>query len=134
VRYISRAYPIAWAVPLANWARITPYLVSHRRYRHALLEQMIMVFLNGDEALDSVLAHFQQHDETTVQAALFQLLADGWVISPDLAVVATGWRHTVSPLAGWACELMSRHALPLLRATGVALLAHVSNARAASMC
>ncbi|WP_426149147.1 hypothetical protein [Polaromonas sp. DSR2-3-2] len=86
VRYISRADLIAWAVPLANWARITPYLVSHRRYRDALLEQKIMVFLNGDEALDSVLAHFQQHDETTVQAALFQLLADGRVISPDLAV------------------------------------------------
>lgn len=48
--------------------------------------QKIMVFLNGDESLDSVLAHFQHPDETIVQAALFQLLADGWVISPDLAV------------------------------------------------
>ncbi len=85
VRYISRADLIAWAVPLANWARITPYLVSHRRYRDALLEQKIMAFLNADESLESVLAHFHQRDETTVQAALFQLLAEGRVISPDLA-------------------------------------------------
>ena len=86
VRCISRADLIAWAVPLANWARITPYLVSHRRYRDALLEQKIMVFLKEEESLDSVLAHFRQRDATTVQAALFQLLADGRVISPDLAV------------------------------------------------
>ena len=85
VRYISRADLIAWAVPLANWARITPYLVSHRRYRDALLEQQIMAFLNEDESLDTVLAHFPQRDETTVQAALFQLLAEGRVISVDLA-------------------------------------------------
>jgi hypothetical protein len=85
VRYISRADLIAWAIPLANWARITPYLVSHRRYRDALLEQQIMAFLNQDESVNSVLAHFSERDETTVQAALFQLLAEGRVISPDLA-------------------------------------------------
>ena len=86
VRYISRADLIAWAVPLANWARIMPYLVSHRRYRDALLEQKRMALINDDESLDSVLAYFRQCDETTVQAALFQLLAEGRVISPDLAV------------------------------------------------
>jgi len=85
VRYISRADLIAWAVPLANWAHITAYLVSHRRYRDALLEQQIMAFLIQDESLDRVLAHFSERDETTVQAALFQLLAEGRVISPDLA-------------------------------------------------
>jgi hypothetical protein len=86
VRHICRADLIAWAIPIANWARITPYLVSHRRYRDALLEQQIMAFLNQDESVDSVLAHFPQRDETTVQAALFQLLADGRVTSPDLAI------------------------------------------------
>lgn len=85
VRYISRADLIAWTVPLANWARITPYLVSHRRYRDALLEQQIMAFLNEDESLDTVLAHFPKRDEATVQAALFQLLAEGRVVSADLA-------------------------------------------------
>jgi hypothetical protein len=86
VRHIKRADLIAWAIPIANWARIIPYLVSHRRYRNALLEQQIMVFLNQDESVDSVLAHFTQRDQTTVQAALFQLLAEGRVVSPDLAI------------------------------------------------
>ncbi|MBG6078201.1 hypothetical protein [Polaromonas sp. CG_9.11] len=86
VRYINRADLIGWAVPIGNWARIIPYLVSHRRYRDTLLEQQIMVFLNEDESVDSVLAHFPQRDGTTVQAALFQLLAEGRITSPDLAI------------------------------------------------
>ena len=45
-----------------------------------------MAFLIEDESVDAVLAHFPQRDETTVQAALFQLLAEGRVTSPDLAI------------------------------------------------
>lgn len=86
VRYINRADLIGWAIPIANWARIIPYLVSHRRYRDALLEQQIMVYLIQDESVDAVLAYFPQRDQTTVQAALFQLLAEGRVVSPDLAI------------------------------------------------
>ena len=84
VRYINRADLISRAVPISNWARIIPYLISHRRYWDALLEQQIMAFLNQDESLDAVLTKFAQDDETKVQAALFQLLADGRVTSPDL--------------------------------------------------
>lgn len=86
VRYVNRADLIGWAEPIGNWARIIPYLVSHRRYRDTLLEQQIMAFLIEDESVDSVLAHFPQRDGTTVQAALFQLLAEGRVTSPDLAI------------------------------------------------
>lgn len=86
VRYINRADLIGWAEPIGNWARIIPYLVSHRRYRDTLLEQQIMAFLNEDESVDAVLAHFPQRDATTAQAALFQLLAEGRVTSPDLAI------------------------------------------------
>lgn len=85
-RYINRADLIGWAEPIGNWARIIPFLVSHRRYRDTLLEQQIMAFLIEDESVDSVLAHFPLRDETTVQAALFQLLAEGRVTSPDLAI------------------------------------------------
>lgn len=85
VRYINRADLLSWATPISNWARILPFLVSHRRYRDKLLEQYIMSYLNRDESLDAVVGCFHQRDETTVQAALFQLLAEGRVISPDLA-------------------------------------------------
>lgn len=86
VRYINRTDLIGWAEPIGNWARIIPYLVSHRRYRDTLLEQQIMAFLNEDESVDAVLAYFGHRDGTTVQAALFQLLAEGRVTSPDLAI------------------------------------------------
>ena len=90
VRYINRADLIGWAIPISNWARIIPYLVSHRRYRDALLEQQIMAFLTKDESVKSVLEKFTLRDETTVQAALFQLLADGRVTSSDLATEPMG--------------------------------------------
>lgn len=86
VRYLSRADLIAWEIPIANWARIVPYLVSHRRYKDALLEQQIMAFLKDDESLDAVVTNFDERDEATVQASVFQLLAQGRVISPDLAL------------------------------------------------
>lgn len=85
VRYINRADLLAWSIPIANWARITPYLVSHKRYKDMLLEQSIVAFLNQFEPLDTLLERFAQRDETTVQAALFSLLAEGRVVSPDLA-------------------------------------------------
>lgn len=90
VRYINRADLIGWAEPIGNWARIIPYLVSHRRYRDALLEQQIMAYLIEDESVDAVLAHFPQRDGTTVLAALFQLLAQGRITSADLAIEPLG--------------------------------------------
>ena len=50
VRYINRADLLSWATPISNWARILPFMVSHRRYRDKLLEQYIMSYLNQDEA------------------------------------------------------------------------------------
>lgn len=90
VRYLSRADLIAWEIPIANWARIVPYLVSHRRYKDALLEQQIMAFLKDEESLDAVVTNFDERDEATVQASVFQLLAQGRVISPDLALRPLG--------------------------------------------
>ncbi len=49
-----------------------------------------MAFLIQDESVDAVLKKFAQCDETTVQAALFQLLADGRVTCPDLAIEPMG--------------------------------------------
>jgi hypothetical protein len=90
VRYLSRADLIAWEIPIANWARIVPYLVSHRRYKDALLEQQIMAFLKDDQSLDAVVTHFDERDEATLQASVFQLLGQGRVISPELALRPLG--------------------------------------------
>jgi len=87
VRYINRADLLAWAIPIANWARITPYLVSHRRYPDRQLAQSIEAFLDQPASLDAIHKGFAQRDATTVEAALFSLLAAGRVLSPDLARV-----------------------------------------------
>mgnify|MGYP000293312828 CR=1 FL=1 len=87
VRYITHADLLSWAIPIANWARITPYLVSHRRHQDRLLVQSIETFLGQPATLDAVLKHFAQRDTTTVEAALFSLLAAVRVLSPDLARV-----------------------------------------------
>jgi hypothetical protein len=85
VRHISHADLLAWEIPISNWARITPYLVSHRLYRDALLEQSIEDFLGDAASMQAVLQCFTQRDETTVQAAIFALLAAGRIVSPDIA-------------------------------------------------
>jgi hypothetical protein len=85
VRYITRADLLAWSIPIANWARITPYLVSHRLYQDRQLAQSIETFLDKPASIDAILKSFAQRDTTTVEAALFFLLATGRVLSPDLA-------------------------------------------------
>lgn len=86
VRLVRQEELQAWSVPIANWSRIVPYLVSHRRYRDPLLEQSIVVFLGRTSTLDAVLERFAANDATSVEASLFALVAGGRVESPDLAV------------------------------------------------
>ncbi|MDR6861315.1 hypothetical protein [Variovorax guangxiensis] len=86
VRLVRQEDLKAWSVPIANWSRIVPYLVSHRRFRDALLEQSIVVYLGHPRTLDAVLERFAANDATSVEASLFALVAGGRVESPDLAV------------------------------------------------
>ncbi|MDM0116814.1 hypothetical protein QTI66_32295 [Variovorax sp. J22R133] len=86
VRLVRQEDLQAWSVPIANWSRIVPYLVSHRRFRDPLLEQSIVVYLGQPRTLDAVLEQFATNDATSVEASLFALVAGGRVESPDLAV------------------------------------------------
>ena len=86
VRVVHQQDLQAWSVPIANWSRIVPYLVSHRRFRDPLLEQSIAVFLGQPRTLDAVLQRFAASDAASVEASLFALVAGGRVQSPDLAV------------------------------------------------
>lgn len=88
VRAVRQGDLQAWSVPIANWSRIVPYLVSHRRFRDPLLEQSIAVFLGQSRTLDEVMRRFETSDATGVQASLFALVAAGRVESPDLAFKA----------------------------------------------
>jgi len=90
VRVVRQTDLQAWSVPIGNWSRIIPYLVSHRRFRDPLLEQSIVVYLGEPRTMDAVLERFATSDPTSVEAALFALLAGGRVVSPDLAVSPLG--------------------------------------------
>lgn len=91
VRVVAQVDLTAWAVPISNWARILPYLVSHRRFRDPLLEQSIVVYLGKSRALDDILARFAGHDAAAVEAAVYAVLAGGRIRCPELAT---------SPLTG----------------------------------
>lgn len=86
VRVIHQSELQAWRVPIANWSRIVPYLVSYRRFRTPVLEQAIVVYLNEPRALDAIVERFSEYDQASVEASLFALLASGRVVSPDIAV------------------------------------------------
>ena len=85
MRLISPEIIASWEVPVANWAQIVPVLVSYRRYRKPLLEQLIVVQLVQYTALDDLINHFGHDGPDEVAASLYWLLALGRVRSPDLA-------------------------------------------------
>jgi hypothetical protein len=91
LRLIPRHSLRAWSTPVANWAQLVPYLVTWRRFADPLLAQSIVVFLGQFRTLDEVLERFADHDRAMAEAALYSLVANGRVLSPDLAT---------SPLSG----------------------------------
>ncbi len=92
LRLIPRRSLRTWSTPVANWAQLIPYLVTWRRFADPLLAQSIVVYLDQPRTLDDVLERFtDQHDRAMTEAALYSLVANGRVVSPDLAT---------SPLSG----------------------------------
>lgn len=90
LRRIARADLLGWSTPVSNWARIIPYLVTWRRFPDAVLAQSIIVYLGRTHTLDDIVAHFADHDLPMVEAALYSVVADGRVLSPDLVTSPLG--------------------------------------------
>ena len=87
VRLIRRHSLLTWSTPIANWAQLVPYLVTWRRFSDPLLAQSIVVYLGQLRTLDDVLARFNEHDSAMAEAALYSLVANGRVVSPDLSTL-----------------------------------------------
>jgi hypothetical protein len=85
IRYLAEETLISWDVPIANWERIIPHIVAGRRHRNALLEQQIIVLLADFTSLERIKEVFGHHDQAAVLAGLFTLLANGKILSPELA-------------------------------------------------
>ena len=91
IRHVTQTDLGGWTTPVANWARIVPYLVVWRRFSDVVLAQAIAVYLERSHTMDEIMAHFADHDPPMVEAALYSLVANGRLLSPDLAA---------SPLSG----------------------------------
>jgi hypothetical protein len=84
VQVLRRADLMAFARRIENWSQILPYRVSFARYPDGRLQKDILKRLEKPHRLERLEAAFQPLDVGSVRAALFELLAAGKVIAPDL--------------------------------------------------
>jgi hypothetical protein len=84
LRILRRADLMALDRRIHNWSQILPYRVSFARYPNGRLQKDIFNRLEKPHRLERLEAAFHPLDVATVRAALFELLATGKIIAPDL--------------------------------------------------
>jgi hypothetical protein len=84
VQIVRRADLLAFDRRIDNWSQILPYRVSFTRYPDGRLQKDIFDRLEKPHRLESLEAAFHPLDVASVRAALFELLAAGKIIAPDL--------------------------------------------------
>jgi hypothetical protein len=84
VRIVRRADLMAFDRRIDNWSQILPYRVSFARYPDGRMQKEIFERLEKPHRLERLEAAFHPLDVATVRAALFELLATGKILAPDL--------------------------------------------------
>lgn len=84
VQVMRRADLMAFERRIENWAQIVPYRISFARYPDGRLRKDIFDRLEKPHRLERLEASFHPLDVASVRAALFELLATGKVIAPEL--------------------------------------------------
>jgi hypothetical protein len=84
VQVLRRADLMAFDRRIDNWSQILPYRVSFVRYPDDRLQKEIFERLGKPHRLERLEAAFHPLDVATVRAALFELLATGKILAPDL--------------------------------------------------
>ncbi len=84
VQIMRRADLMAFDRRIDNWSQILPYRVSFARYPDGRLQKDIFDRLEKPHRLERLEAAFHPLDVAPVRAALFELLATGKIIAPDL--------------------------------------------------
>jgi hypothetical protein len=84
VQILRRADLMAFDRRIENWSQILPYRVSFARYSDGRLQKEIFERLEKPHQLERLEAAFHPLDVATVRASLFELLATGKIIAPDL--------------------------------------------------
>jgi hypothetical protein len=90
LRILPRADLIAFAMRSQNWAQIVPYRISFMRHADRPLQKDILARLAKPHRLERIEADFHPLDITVVRAALFELLAEGSVVAPELDFTPLG--------------------------------------------
>jgi hypothetical protein len=90
IRIISRADIVAMSMRIQNWAQIISYRVTFGGLVDRRLRSDILARLEKPLRLERIEATFHPIDVDVVRASLFELLAAGDVVSPDIDVTALG--------------------------------------------
>jgi hypothetical protein len=90
VQVMRRADLMAFDRRIENWSQILPYRVSFARYPDVRLQKDIFDRLEKPHRLERLEAAFHPLDVASVRAALFELLATGKIIAPELDSKALG--------------------------------------------
>jgi hypothetical protein len=91
VRIVHRADMIAVEMRVKNWSQILPYLISFMREASRRLQDDIFNRVEKPRRLAHLEAAFQPIDVSLVRASLFELVAKGRVVAPDIDSVPLGW-------------------------------------------
>ena len=90
LRVLRRADTIAFAMRIENWAQIVPYRISFIRHTDRRLQKDIFARLEKPHRLERIEAAFHPIDISVVRAALFDLLAEGKVVAPEIDFTRLG--------------------------------------------
>jgi hypothetical protein len=80
----QRADMLALTMRIQNWSKIVPYRVCSVRFADPRLQREILTRLEKPHRLERLEAAFHPLDVNAVRSALFDLLAAGKVIAPDI--------------------------------------------------
>jgi hypothetical protein len=90
LRVLRRPDMIAFAMRIQNWAQILPYLISFVRHSDRRLQKDIFARLEKPHRLERIETEFHPVDISVVRAALFDLLAEGKVVAPEIDLAPLG--------------------------------------------
>ena len=84
VRIVRSEDLMAQSAWIQNWARMLPYLICNVPRRDSQLRREVLACLDKPHRLQSLELAFNPIESTEIRAALFELLATGKVIAPEL--------------------------------------------------
>ena len=90
LRVLRRPDMIAFAMRIQNWAQILPYRISFVRHSDRRLQKNIFARLEKPHRLERLEAEFHPVDIGVVRAALFDLLAEGKAVAPEIDLAPLG--------------------------------------------